>query len=182
LSSAWLRQQRANRRGGIGGKTLRRQPVQSVCDLMRSRRRRVECQPQHRGDECAHSRGQRATSVRVGKTGAEQSEISERVLQQRVVALELFGQLLLPGGGGRKSIDRRCLLCISLGIVAQSTERITQGIDLSHQWIIVAQHANPRAEDVPVQRNLHHRETVERFERAIVPFLLRIDRAERQPG
>ena len=43
-----------------------------------------------------------------------------------------------------------------------------------------SQQAGSCAEDIALQRSLHHRETVEGFERAIIPFSIRIDRAERR--
>jgi hypothetical protein len=39
-----------------------------------------------------------------------------------------------------------------------------------------------RAENISVQRNFYNRETVERFERAIISFRIRVDCAEGQPG
>ena len=107
-----MRQQRFNRVGVTGGKPLRGDPVQSICDFARSRRGRVQRQLQHSRGERAHCRSQRATPIRCGKTGAEQSEMSEGILQQSILALELLGQFLLPRGRRRESIDGRCFFRI----------------------------------------------------------------------
>jgi hypothetical protein len=108
--------------------------------------------------------------------------MSERVLQQSIIAFELLGQFLLSISGRGKSIDGCCLFRIAGCVITQSTARFTQIAQLLNEGVIVAQHAGARAEDIPVQRNLHQRETVESFGCAIIPFRIGVDCTERQPG
>ncbi len=118
-----MRQQRLDRVCAGGHGRLRGQRIQSLFDLVRSSRRSVEGELQHRGDERAHRRNQRSASVRLGKITTEQAEIRERVLQQSIVAFELLDQRFPASDQGRESIDRRCRLVVHRSRLAQLRER-----------------------------------------------------------
>ena len=107
-----VRQQRSDRLGVAGWEPQGRELVQPFLHGKRGCRRRVEGEVQHGGGERAGGRDQRPTTVGCGKPGAEQSEIGERVLQQRVLALELLDQFFLPIHQRSQTIDRRFLLAI----------------------------------------------------------------------
>jgi len=102
-------------------------------------------------------------------------------LLECIIAFELLGQFLLSISRRGKSIDGCYLFRIGGCVITQSTDRFTQIVQLLNEGVIVAQHTGARAEDIPVQRNLHQRETVERFGCAIIPFRIGVDCTERQP-
>ncbi len=57
-----------------------------------------------------------------------------------------------------------------------------QCVDLPDQWIVVAQCAGARGEDIAIQRVFEHCETIKLPERDIEQFRFWIDGAQRQPG
>jgi len=88
-----------NRLCGTRRKIFHSEPIQPVRNLARNRRRRVERQRQHScGERALPPERAGHPSSDVDRAGTEQSEISEGILQQSIVALQLLGQLLLLGG------------------------------------------------------------------------------------
>src|SRR3984893_17487643 len=177
-----MRQQRVDRVGVTNWKRLRGELVQSIGYLARRRGRGVERQLQDGRCKRADRRRKRAIPVRSGKMGVKQAEVSEGVLQQSILALELLGQLLLSADRRGKPIDGRRLFRISRNGIAQPTYQFRQSVYFPHQRIVVAQHSGTRAENIALECAFHQSEAVECPKGTIKPFCLRIASPERQPG
>ena len=134
-----MRHQRPDRLGVAGWRPERCELVQPFLHGKCGCRRRVEREVQHGGGERAGGRDQRPTTVGCGEPGAEQSEICERVLQQRVLALEFLDQFFLPIHQRRETIDRRLLFGIRGRGFPQPVKCIVERAYLAHQGVVVAQ-------------------------------------------
>ncbi len=134
-----VRQQRPDRLGVAGWEPERRELVQPFLYGKCCSRRGVEGEVQHGGGERAGGRDQRLITVGCGEPGAEQPEIGERVLQQRVLALELLDQFFLPIHQRRQTIDRRLLLGIRGRGFPQPVKCIVERAHLAYQRVVVTQ-------------------------------------------
>lgn len=112
---------------------------------------------------------------------AESDKERQRIVQQRVLALEVLDQFLLPVDRCGKPADRRRLR-VDRRRVAHAIERIMERVDRADQWIVIAQCADAGREDVAIQRAFQHGEAVDLRQGTIEKLRLGIDRAQRQPA
>ncbi len=152
--------------------------VDLILDFARRCYRCIERQLQH--CSCGSTRGLGKLGRR--GTGTKPHKIRQRIVQQRVLALEALDKLLLPVEGSGKPIDRRRGVGVDGGGLAQPVERIAQRIDFVDQRIVIAQSTRARREDVAVKRVLQHGEMIDLGKRTVEHLGFRIDRAQRQPG
>ena len=176
-----MRQQGSDRFGVAGWEPERRELVQPFLHGKCGCRRRVESEVQHGGGERAGGRDQGTTTVGCGEPGAEQPEIGERVLQQRVLALELLDQFFLPIHQRRETIDRRLLLGIRGRGFPQPVKCIVERAYLAHQRVVMTQQACACGQHVPMQRILDHGKIVKRPKLAIEQGRIQIQSAQQQP-
>jgi len=85
-----MRQQGLNGLGVGGREELLGDFIQAFLQLTGAVGGSVECEVQHSGGETADGGDERRALVRGDKAQAEDDEIGERILQKRVVALELL--------------------------------------------------------------------------------------------
>jgi hypothetical protein len=149
-------------RFGVGGQGKPRGDViQTILHLACGCRGSVESEVQHGDGERADCGNERPVVVRRAEADAEQPEIGEGILQQGVVAFELFDERLLLADRCRKSIDCCCRHCIHCSGLTQPVERLAQAAYLTHQWIVVSQQASACREDIPVERGFQNRKLIE---------------------
>ncbi len=168
---------------GAAGSFRDFEPVEQDLELGRGRRRRIAGEAQHGGRQPAERRRRRRlVGARHAQPTGEHREIGERVLEQRIAALEALDQRLLLAHQRLEPVERGRGLLVEHGDRVEARERGVEAVGLAHQAIIVAQHAGARDQHVAAQRALQHGEAVERAERLVVARRIQIHALQQQPG
>src|SRR5258708_24294961 len=112
--------------------------------------------------------------VRCCKAGTEYSKIGEGVLQQRVPALELLDQVLLPTGTVGQNFDCSAFFRIRARCFAQSIKRIIVRVCHASQGIVISRQADARGQYLTIQRALESGKVVERPELSIITIGIKV--------
>jgi hypothetical protein len=129
---------------------------------------------QHGCAECTDRREDRTVQVRCAELHVEQSEISQRVLQQGIVALEFLRQTFLASDCRCQFLDRgHCSRVGSLDI-PQSAEGAIQLVHFPDQGIVVVQQPGPGAQHIPTECRFGLRKVVESRKGPIEQIRIRV--------
>src|SRR5260370_38894662 len=91
----------------------------------------------------------------------KQSKISKRVVQQRVFALELLDQLLLPIGGCGEKFDFGAPFWVRAPWFSQSIKQVIVRVLSKHQHILASAKNEPRRQHPPILPALEYGEILQ---------------------
>ena len=113
--------------------------------------------------------------------GAREADIRQRVLQQRIAALEALGQLLLLRHRRGEAVDGLRIEAFRKRTGAETLDCVLHRLHRLGERIVVAQQTGTRLQDIAVERGLREGEVVERLERNRIRRGIAVDRAQEQP-
>ena len=146
-------------------RSLLRKLSKTILDCLTGRRRGIERKLQNRRRQRADGLCKQRIPFDEVRICAQQTDVRQRVAQERVVGLEPLGQfILLPGSGG-EAIDRRSVQPVFQRFRTEPNDR---RIDLRHggvDRIVVLQQAGPRHQHIAMQRGLGEGKIIEGPER-----------------
>src|SRR6202008_1332287 len=113
---------------------------------------------------------------------AQQANVRQRILQERVAALESLRQFLLLGDRRSQAIDRLDIEPLRLSVGTEPGPRVLHRLYRFGQGVVVAKQAGARLQDVAMERGLGKREIVKGLKRLRIVWRVRVDSAQQQPS
>ena len=113
---------------------------------------------------------------------AQQADIGQRILQERVGALEAFRQFLLLGDVRSETVGRSRVEALGLCVGTKPRDRVLHRHHDFDEGVVVAKQAGARLQDITVEGGLGEREIVKGPERQRIGWCVRVDSAQQQPG
>ena len=115
-------------------------------------------------------------------TCAQQANVRQRILQERVAALEALRQFLLLGDRRGQAVGWPDIEALSLRVETQPADRVLHRLHSLDEGVVVAKQAGARLQDVPMERSLGKREIVKGPQRHRIGWFVRVDSTQQQPG
>ena len=115
-------------------------------------------------------------------TCAQQANVRQRILQERVAALEALRQFLLLGDRHGQAVGRPDIEALGLRVGTQPADRVLHRLHSLDEGVVVAKQAGARLQDVAMEGSLGKREIVKGPERHRIGWCVRVDSAQQQPG
>ena len=113
---------------------------------------------------------------------AQQANIRQRILQERVAALEALRQFLLLCDRRSHAIDRPGIEALRLRVGTKPGDRVLDRLYGLDEGVVVAKQAGARLQDVAMERGLGEREIVKGLERHRIGWCVRVNSAQQQPS
>ena len=159
-----------------------RQLDNAILDSLAGLRRGIERELQNRRRQRADGHCEQGNPFDEVRIRAQQTDVSQRVAQERVVALEALGQFLLLRGRGGETVERRGVQAFFQRFRPEPSDCRN---DLRHggvDRIVVLEQAGPGQKHIAVQRGLGEGKIVEGLERRRILGRAGRDPAQQRPG